>query len=92
MTIPVGVIFEKVYEIWNLTGLRGGKTMEAAVLIALAVEGICALYFVITYRIACSHVLCCGGENRRISLDSTIVAGATMMLSSKPTDLEEPPC
>ena len=68
MNIPIGVIFEKVYEIWNLTGLRGGKTMEAAVLIALVIEGIYALYFVITYRIACSHVLCCGGEKQETEI------------------------
>ena len=34
--------------------------METALLIALVIAGIYALYFVITYRIACSHVLCCG--------------------------------
>ena len=64
MTVPIGVIFGKVYEIWNLTGLSGQRAMETAVLIALAIAGIYALYFVITYRIACTHVLCCGGENQ----------------------------
>ena len=64
MTVPVGVVFGKVYEIWNLTGLSGGRAMETAVLIALIIAGIYALYFVITYRIACSHVLCCGGEKQ----------------------------
>ena len=64
MTIPVGVIFGKVYEIWNLSGLSGEKAMETAVMIAAAVSGIYALYFIITYRIACDHVVCCGSENR----------------------------
>ena len=64
MTVPVGVIFGKVYQIWNLTGLSGGRAMETAVLIALIIAGIYALYFVITYRIACSHVLCCVGEKQ----------------------------
>ena len=62
MTIPVGVIFRKVYEIWNLSGLSGEKAMETAVMIAAAVSGIYALYFTITYRIACDHVVCCGSE------------------------------
>ncbi len=64
MTVPVGVIFGKVYEIWNLTGLSSGKAMETAVLIALVIAGIYGLYFVITYRIACGHVLCSGNERR----------------------------
>ena len=64
MTIPVGVIFGKVYEIWNLSGLSGGKAMETAVWIAVAVSGIYALYFIITYRIACDHVVCYGSENK----------------------------
>ncbi|MDD7311623.1 MAG: hypothetical protein SOZ49_09675 [Clostridiaceae bacterium] len=63
MTVPMGVIFGKVYEIWNLTGLSGGKAMETALLIALVIAGIYALYFVMIYRIACGHALCCGGEN-----------------------------
>ena len=62
MTIPLGIIFGKVYEIWNLAGLSGGKAMETAVMIAAAVSGIYALYFIITYRIACDHVVCCGSE------------------------------
>ena len=36
--------------------------METALVIALVIAGIYGLYFVITYRIACSHVICCGGE------------------------------
>ncbi|MCI5510854.1 MAG: ABC transporter permease [Eubacterium sp.] len=62
MTIPVGVIFGKVYKIWNLSGLSGGKAMETAVMIAAAVSGIYVLYFIITYRIACDHVVCYGSE------------------------------
>lgn len=58
MTIPVGVIFGKVYEIWNLSGLSGGKAMETAVMIAVVVSSIYVLYFIITYRIACAHVVC----------------------------------
>ena len=62
MTILVGVIFGKVYEIWNLSGLSGEKAMETAVMIAAAVTGIYVLYFIITYRIACDHVVCYGSE------------------------------
>ena len=58
MTIPVGGIFGKVYEIWNLSGLSGGKAMETAVMIAVVVSSIYVLYFIITYRIACAHVVC----------------------------------
>ena len=62
MTIPVGVIFGKVYEFWNLSGLRGEQAMGTAVIIAAAVSGIYVLYFVITYRIACDHVVCYGSD------------------------------
>lgn len=62
MTMPVGVIFGKVYEIWNLSGLSGEKAMATAVIIAAAVSGIYVLYFIITYRIACAHVVCYGSE------------------------------
>ncbi|MDD6159748.1 MAG: hypothetical protein PUB51_01275 [Oscillospiraceae bacterium] len=62
MTVPMGVIFGKIYEIWNFTGLSGQKAMETAVLISLVIAGIYVLYFVITYRIACGHVVCLGGE------------------------------
>lgn len=64
MTVPIGLIFGKIYEIWGFAGLSGQRAMEIALWIALAVAGIYALYFVITYRIACSHVICCGSENR----------------------------
>ena len=63
MTVPMGVIFGKVYEIWDFQGLSGQKAMETALLIALVMAGVYALYFFITYRIACDHVVCCGGEN-----------------------------
>lgn len=68
MTLHIGMVFGKVYEIWNLSGLRGRRAMETAVLIALVIAGIYALYFVITYRIACSHVLCCGGEKQEAEI------------------------
>ena len=64
MTVPVGILFGKVYEIWNLTGLPAGRAMETALVIALVIAGIYGLYFVITYRVACNHVLCRGGEKQ----------------------------
>ena len=67
MTVPVGVIFGQVYQIWNFAGLSGQRAMETAVIIALVIAGIYALYFVITYRIACSHVICSGGEKQEIT-------------------------
>ncbi|MDD7389355.1 MAG: hypothetical protein PUG60_06810 [Lachnospiraceae bacterium] len=66
MTIPVGIIFGEVYRIWNFAGLSGQRAMETAVVIALVIAGIYALYFVITYRIACSNVICSGGEKQEI--------------------------
>lgn len=62
MTVPVGIFFGKVYEIWNLAGLTGKDAMETAVLISADIAGIYSLYFVITYRIACGHVICYGVE------------------------------
>lgn len=64
MTVPIGVIFGKVYEIWNFTGLSEQKAMETALMIAFMFAGIYILYFVITYRIACGHILCCGSKNQ----------------------------
>lgn len=63
MTVPMGVIFGKVYEIWDFQGLSGQKAMETAVLISLVVAGVYAFYFFITYRIACDHVICYGPES-----------------------------
>ena len=37
--------------------------METALIISAAVAGISILYYVITCRIACRHVICGGGEN-----------------------------
>ena len=37
-------------------------------LIALVIAGIYALYFAITCRIACSHVLCCGDERQEAEI------------------------
>ena len=62
MTVPMGVIFGKIYEIWDFQGLSGQKTMETAVLIALVVAGVYAMYFLITYYISCGHVICYGSE------------------------------
>lgn len=61
-TVPLGAIFGKVYEIWGFQNLGGGKAMGTAVLISAVAAGVYALYFFITYRIACGHVLCHGGE------------------------------
>lgn len=66
LTVPIGLVFGKVYEIWNFSGLSGQGAMQTAVLIALVIAGIYVLYFVITYRIACCHVLCCGSEKQEI--------------------------
>ncbi|MDY4835039.1 MAG: ABC transporter permease [Frisingicoccus sp.] len=52
MTVPIGTIFGEVYEIWNLPGLSGQRAMQTSVIIALAITGIYALYFIITYRVA----------------------------------------
>ena len=57
MTVPLGALFARVYEIWNLPGLSGLQAVRTAVVIAFAMAGIFGLYFVITYRIACDHVI-----------------------------------
>lgn len=62
MTVPIGVIFCKVYEIWNLHGLSGQKAMETALVITLVIVGVYAMYFLITYYISCGHVICYGTE------------------------------
>lgn len=62
LTVPFGVIFGKVYEIWGLEGLSGHRAMETAVVIAAVISGIYVLYFFITYRIACRNVLCFTGK------------------------------
>ena len=64
MTVPVGIIFGKVYEIWGFAGLTGQKAMETAVLISLVVAGVYMLYFLITYRMACDYVVCYGAESK----------------------------
>ena len=58
--------------------------METAVLITLAVSGIYALYFIITYRIACDHVVCYGHFYRgRIELGFlfTVLSIAQLLLA-----------
>ncbi|MGN0999395.1 MAG: ABC transporter permease, partial [Faecousia sp.] len=62
MTVPMGVIFGKVYEIWDFQGLSGQKAMETAVLISLVIAGVYTMYFLITYHISCAHVICYGAE------------------------------
>lgn len=62
MTVPMGIIFGKVYEIWDFQGLSGQKAMETAVLITLVIVGVYAMYFLITYYISCDHVICYGTE------------------------------
>ncbi|MGM9590801.1 MAG: ABC transporter permease [Faecousia sp.] len=57
MTVPLGLVFGKVYEIWGFADLSGQRAMETAVLISLVIAGVYALYFFITYRIACDHVI-----------------------------------
>ena len=62
MTIPVGIIFGKIYEIWNFAGLSGQRAMGTAVLITGVIAGIYSLYFFITYQITCDHVLVYGDK------------------------------
>ena len=62
MTVPMGVIFGKVYDIWDFQGLSGQRAMETAVLIALVIVGVYVMYFLITYYISCGHVICYGAE------------------------------
>lgn len=65
MTVPLGILFGKIYKFWDFAGLSGQKAMETAVLISLVVAGVYALYFLITYRIACNHVICHGDEEKK---------------------------
>ena len=57
MTIPVGLIFEKIYEVWGFADLSGHRAMATAVLISAVMAGAYALYFFVTYRIACDYVI-----------------------------------
>ncbi|MGM9617618.1 hypothetical protein [Butyricicoccus sp.] len=45
MTVPFGLIFGEVYEIWDFAGLSGQKAMETAVLISLVVAGVYIILF-----------------------------------------------
>lgn len=63
MTVPLGMIFAKVYEIWEFAGLSRWRVLETSVLISLVVAGIYALYFFITYRIVCDYVVCYDAES-----------------------------
>lgn len=64
MTVPIGLVFGKTYEFWNFSGLSGQRAMGTAALISLTIAGVYVLYFLITYRIACDHVICRGGGSR----------------------------
>ena len=64
ITVPIGIVFSEVYEIWNLPGLSGIQAMQTAAVIALVITGIYVLYYFITYRIACNHVICSGAEDQ----------------------------
>lgn len=68
MTIPMGIIFGKVYEIWDFAGLSGQRAMGTAVLISLVMAGVYAMYFLITYYISCDHVICDGSSSYDNSL------------------------
>ena len=68
MTAPLGMIFGKIYEIWDFAGLSGQRAIETAVLITLVMSNVYALYFLITYRIACGHVVYYGTEGNRNGL------------------------
>ncbi|MGN0706908.1 MAG: FtsX-like permease family protein [Faecalibacterium sp.] len=57
MTVPIGLIFGEIYEIWGFAGLSGQRAMAAAVLISFVMAGIYILYFFITYRLACDYVI-----------------------------------
>ncbi|MGN1140491.1 MAG: ABC transporter permease, partial [Oliverpabstia sp.] len=63
MTVPLGMIFVKVYEIWDFAGLNRWRALETSALISLVVAGIYALYFFITYRIVCDYVVCYDAES-----------------------------
>lgn len=62
MTVPLGLIFGEIYEIWGFTGLSGRRAMETSLLISLAMACVYVLYFCITYHTACGHVICDGKE------------------------------
>lgn len=62
MTAPLGMIFGEIYEIWDFAGLIGQRAIETAVLTTLVMSNVYALYFLITYRIACGHVVYYGTE------------------------------
>lgn len=57
MTVPVGLIFGKIYEIWGFAGLGSQSAMATADAISLVIAGIYALYFLITCRLACDYVI-----------------------------------
>lgn len=61
MSIPTGFVCAKNYQVWGYTDLIG-QAMLTAIVIALVMLGVYILYFYITYRIACNHVICDGTD------------------------------
>ena len=66
LTVPFGLVFGKVYEIWGFAGLSGQAAMKTAVLISAVIAGVYALYFFLTCRIACGYVLCRGAGEQTV--------------------------
>ena len=57
LTVPMGLLWGKVYEFWNFSGLGSQNAMATSLFIMLTVAAVYALYFAITYRIACDNVI-----------------------------------
>ena len=57
LTLPVGIVFGKVYKIWGFLNLNAWQAMESALLIAFVVASVYLLYFMLTYRIAAGYVI-----------------------------------
>ncbi|MGM9625977.1 MAG: ABC transporter permease [Eubacteriales bacterium] len=62
LTLPVGIVFGKVYRIWGFLNLNAWQAMEYAFLIAFVVASVYLLYFMLTYRIAAGYVIRPGSE------------------------------
>lgn len=58
MTPPMGLVFGRVYRAWGFAGLDGVQAMETAILISAVIGLIYLLYYGITYRVACEHIIC----------------------------------
>ena len=57
LTVPMGLLWGKAYEFWNFSGLGSQNAMATSLFIMLTVAAVYALYFAITYRIACDKVI-----------------------------------